>query len=450
MDEIEIFRPGTHTDTSCRRLNFSREDVAAIAAGYDPARFGAPVVVGHPKTDDPAFGWVKGLELRDDGVLIARTDKVAPEFAAAVKDGRYKKVSASFYLPDHPNNPTPGRYYLRHVGFLGAAAPAVKGLKPVELSADESQTVTVEFDEHTGLLGLSLTRLLRRLRDLLVEKMGAEAADRALPDTSIEEIDSLSRRQLAQERMATQTSDNAATPPAASEDIEFAETAATRALNAALEEQSGEDTSRAELVRQMSREADVTTGTINAILRGEITGFQNDPVIRAMARVLGVSFERINRALPERGGDDDESSDNAEESDVTTSAIQQLDAVKRENARLKAQTAAFAEQQAAARKAETDAFLDGLVKAGKLAPGLKADVATFMEALEAEETAMFAQGAEKTPLDFFKDLLGKANPVIDFAERSAGAGTDPGKRHASLAEITARRHGVKLESEEAS
>ena len=52
----------------------------------------------------------------------------APQFTDWVAAGRYKKRSASFYTADHPSNPTPGKPYLRHVGFLGAQPPAVKGL----------------------------------------------------------------------------------------------------------------------------------------------------------------------------------------------------------------------------------------------------------------------------------------------------------------------------------
>jgi hypothetical protein len=62
-----------------------------------------------------------------------------------VKAGAYKKVSASFYPKDHPNNPTPGVYALRHVGFLGAQPPAVKGLKPTEF-AEEADCIEIELD----------------------------------------------------------------------------------------------------------------------------------------------------------------------------------------------------------------------------------------------------------------------------------------------------------------
>jgi hypothetical protein len=51
-----------------------------------------------------------------------------------VADGRVKKRSSSFYHPKDPANPVPGVWYLRHVAWLGAQPPAVKGLKDVAFS----------------------------------------------------------------------------------------------------------------------------------------------------------------------------------------------------------------------------------------------------------------------------------------------------------------------------
>ena len=92
----------------------------------------------------PAYAWVKGLQL-DGDVLKAELDQVHPEFADMVAEGRFKKVSASFYLSDSPDNPKQGSLYLRHVGFLGAMPPAVKGLRNPEFS--ESEQGIVDFCE---------------------------------------------------------------------------------------------------------------------------------------------------------------------------------------------------------------------------------------------------------------------------------------------------------------
>ena len=100
-------------------------------------------MVGHPKADAPAYGWVKSLGVQN-GVLTADFAQVDEGFADLVKAGRYKKVSASFYPPTSPNNPKPGVWTLRHVGFLGAQPPAVKGLSAISFAEGE---VYVEFAE---------------------------------------------------------------------------------------------------------------------------------------------------------------------------------------------------------------------------------------------------------------------------------------------------------------
>ncbi|HAW47033.1 MAG TPA: hypothetical protein DCX34_07315, partial [Roseovarius sp.] len=144
---LHIFRAGRHTAQSGQSFEFSEAEVEGIAAAYDPALHEAPIVVGHPRTDAPAYGWVK--RLRAEGAeLFAEPDQVEPAFAEMVRAGRFKRISASFYPPQSAANPTPGTYYLKHVGFLGAQPPAVKGLKAAEFAEDaEAVTLEIAFSE---------------------------------------------------------------------------------------------------------------------------------------------------------------------------------------------------------------------------------------------------------------------------------------------------------------
>ena len=147
MKRIHIFKTGTHTDSHGQTLTFSEADLTAAVAAYDPNLHQAPIVVGHPKTDNPAYGWVQSLN-GDGGNLFATPEQVNTEFSEQVANGAYKKVSASFYPPNSPANPAKGAYYLRHVGFLGAEPPAIKGLQPIEFSeSDDAVTLTVDFAE---------------------------------------------------------------------------------------------------------------------------------------------------------------------------------------------------------------------------------------------------------------------------------------------------------------
>lgn len=180
----EIFRAGTRTDANGNTVTITEADLAAAAQAYDPQVHEAPIVVGHPKADAPAYGWVKSLGVQN-GVLTADFAQVDEGFADLVKAGRYKKVSASFYPPTSPNNPKPGVWTLRHVGFLGAQPPAVKGLSAISFAEGE---VYVEFAEDAHLQTASL---LSRFRDWFIGRFGLEEADKVLPDWQIEAIKEL-------------------------------------------------------------------------------------------------------------------------------------------------------------------------------------------------------------------------------------------------------------------
>lgn len=177
---IEVFRSGRHTAMSGDVLSFSESDLQASVAAYDPDVFEAPLVVGHPKVNAPAYGWVRSLSA-SNGLMSAEPHQVNPDFAEMVSAGSFKKISASFYSPDSKQNPVPGVYYLRHVGFLGAQAPAVKGLKSAEFADAEDDIVTIEFGESDSSWLWSLGRTMRGLREWLIEKFDADTADRVVP-----------------------------------------------------------------------------------------------------------------------------------------------------------------------------------------------------------------------------------------------------------------------------
>lgn len=189
MKPFEIFKAGTHTSEQGEGLTFTDADLVAMASGYDRTLHDAPIVVGHPKADAPAYGWVGSLEVKA-GRLVATPADVDTAFSDLVRDKKFKSRSAAFYKPDHPNNPTPGQWYLRHVGFLGAAAPAVKGLKPVEFSDDDAVVFAdVEFGDGMSPWSIDgVARLFRGLRDYILSKDGLDVADQVLPQWTVDDL----------------------------------------------------------------------------------------------------------------------------------------------------------------------------------------------------------------------------------------------------------------------
>ena len=179
MTLIEIFKAGKRLDANGVEVEITIDDLQQAVNAYDVNFHESPAVVGHPKHNAPAYGWVKRLEL-DGDVLKAEFDQVDPEFAEMVEKGRFKKVSSSFYLADSPNNPCPGSLYLRHVGFLGAMPPAVKGLRNPEFAENEQGVVDFSDWAEAGLW--------RRLREWLIGKHGQDEADKALPDYLVNSV----------------------------------------------------------------------------------------------------------------------------------------------------------------------------------------------------------------------------------------------------------------------
>lgn len=163
---IEIFRGGRQKDALGKEHDGDALIEKAVAS-FDPSFHEPPAVVGHPKGDMPAYGWVEALRVEavaGGKRLYAKFRQVVPEFAEAVEAGRFKKRSAAFY-PD-------GR--LRHVGFLGAMPPAVKGLADIPFTEGEE---VIEFYDPAMS---TAARLFARLRDYLIERDGTEKADQVL------------------------------------------------------------------------------------------------------------------------------------------------------------------------------------------------------------------------------------------------------------------------------
>lgn len=187
MPSFEIFKSGKQTSSAGSTIDFSESDLQKTVEAYDPSLHEAPIVVGHPKDNLPAYGWVSKIDF-SDGILNADAIQVDEDFSEMVRAGRFKKRSASFYSPDSPSNPVPGVYYLRHVAFLGAEPPAVKGLKDVNFSEDEEGIV--EFSDSYMVAGI-----FRRLREFIISKFSKEDADEVVPSYLVESLEEEARRE---------------------------------------------------------------------------------------------------------------------------------------------------------------------------------------------------------------------------------------------------------------
>lgn len=149
--EVEVFRVGDYGP----RGSFDEAALDRIAAAYDPARHDAPVTLDHAQSG-PAYGWVASLRRRG-GVLLATLRDVPETLREAIRGGAYRKRSIELYRALPPE----GAPYLEAVSFLGAAAPAVKGLADPIFSEGESESFAFENEEEGTTFAESLRTKLR-------------------------------------------------------------------------------------------------------------------------------------------------------------------------------------------------------------------------------------------------------------------------------------------------
>jgi len=189
---IDICRTGTFRGQD-GTVTLTDADLDALVAGYaraDPA----PVVLGHPATDGPAQGWVGAIRRVGDR-LQARLERLDEDFRASVEAGRYVNRSISAVREG-------AGWRLRHLGFLGAALPAVDGLSPSNFAAPAgtgivfSDPLKVDLasppggdDERRGWRALE--SLLRGLREWLIETHDVDTANRVISPWYLETLGSL-------------------------------------------------------------------------------------------------------------------------------------------------------------------------------------------------------------------------------------------------------------------
>ena len=182
---LAVFAPGTHTAMDGRTITFTPEDCIDLANSYDPLVSEAPFVIGHPSLTAPAYGWAERLEYRD-GIVYAAPRQVNPAFAEAFNAGSYKKRSLSIYQPDSPGNPKPGHFYARHVGFLGAVPPGVKGLPDAQFAEASGDNGPLEFA--LPWEADNLASLFQSIRDWVIQETTIEQADSIIPQWRIQSI----------------------------------------------------------------------------------------------------------------------------------------------------------------------------------------------------------------------------------------------------------------------
>lgn len=177
---IEMFRAGPQISSTGQKLMFTEEDLDQVVGTYVPGDHEAPLIIGHDQSDGtPALGWVKNLWRK--GKALWGNVELTPKAEKLIRDGVFKKVSSSFYLPEAETNPYPGKLALRHLGLV--SIPAVKGLtafsegeineeKILNLSPQKGETI-ISFKEALETNKSTMTRK-KKLVDETVKEVSVD------------------------------------------------------------------------------------------------------------------------------------------------------------------------------------------------------------------------------------------------------------------------------------
>ncbi len=187
-DWIQIFETGAHTDSSGHTRTWSQQDLRSLIANHDPEH-PAPLVVGHPASDDPRYGQVAEYKLDEAGRLWFKGTDIEPSFEQMVAEQRFPERSIAI------DSDGKGGFKVRHIGFLGAVPPALQ-LTPMQYGHDTPAAHTYAFallsachaqavDARTPRL---LGRILGHLREFLIDRFDLDTADKVLPHWDVDAL----------------------------------------------------------------------------------------------------------------------------------------------------------------------------------------------------------------------------------------------------------------------
>ncbi len=216
--EVNIFKAGTVTDSRGHRHVFTRQDLLQVVESFNPTYYRVPLVRGHnhPQDDAEACGWVTRVWV--EGELLWAEIEPRTAFKQELADGAYKSVSCSFYTPQSPLNPYPGKLSLRHLGFV--LVPAVKGLLPFTAFAEFKDChIDVTMDIMPELDYSEPNPLLEQIEVAFSEEIEQEAAEILLAELTTQYAESERRtrspRRQAQQAEPAKEAEIIEQPPAA-------------------------------------------------------------------------------------------------------------------------------------------------------------------------------------------------------------------------------------------
>ena len=451
---MNIFKAGLQTAESGMSREFTLSELDEIVNSYDPLAHEAPIRIGHEDNDKvPAWGWVKGLARKGED-LYAKVDfsPLAKEF---VKNGLYKKVSASFYSPASKINPHPGKWSLRHVALLGAQPPAVKGLKG--FAYEESQSECWSFSSELELekiydaeLGPTMKQSLSPLQMLkekidMAKEMMAEEEEVQEPT----ELDMKEKSKKDKKEDVAEMGVESEMPMEAEEEVELKEKSKAKAkkemeMPEEVEEEELEDVEEVELKEKSKAKSKPKPSKVS---KKDISA-EVDKEVSRLLKELNIDVEDMGEELVEEV---DMKDYKKEKSKKVTSfsemgnpdldkVLARIKELEEANSRLKADVE-FAERKAF--RTSLQRFTDTLYESGKLTDSVidQGELIDYLEGLE-YGTYQFSEGESIiTPLVTLLNRLPQMVSYEEFAPESATVIPEPTDPHEKALGI-AREEGI--------
>lgn len=132
-DWTEIFRAGDYG----AKGGYTDADLDKMVANFN-ASDQVPIVLGHPASDSPAWGWLAEVK-RAGSVLMGKVGELHKDFAQALAENKFRNRSVR--IARTATGPK-----LLHLGFLGATLPQVEGLKQTAQFTGDGDRVDYGFD----------------------------------------------------------------------------------------------------------------------------------------------------------------------------------------------------------------------------------------------------------------------------------------------------------------
>jgi phage I-like protein len=441
---IELFRSGPQISSSGQKMVFADEDLDQVVTSYDPGRHEAPLIIGHDQDDGtPALGWVR--EVWRKGKSLWGKVELTPKAERLIRDGVFKKVSSSFYLPDADTNPTPGQLALRHLGLV--SIPAVKGLTAfAETPPEGSITITptessISFQEtlptmakrkteapvqetqvvdHADGRGMTINVNINGMKATdeegeAVQETGSPApydmeyGDGMSPDPMMDQAP----EPMVQEGMQSLQSASMVEGPDGEEmgDEDGGTAPPVDADGAGPDGMEGEgDMPPAEGDGEAGAEVDDMSGDDDEQIAADLASqYTEEQLIMALYQLAQGSQEMGEGMMPGYA--------EAESETVTTdfSETQAPDPLAAKVAELEEELAA---QRRLMRQKEITDFCEGLYSDGKLTEQIVpiSDLSRFLETLNPKNNVNFSEAGKATQFEFMKSMLEKLPAMVSFNE----------------------------------